>query len=144
MFIGSPCVGIRRRELKRGKLAIGVSLVVISGLAFAVWGFHGLVYSVMVLALIGGMLELLDWLRLRRGRALTRDKVIDFALLIIFFIPALGVTGWFLQLNLEYQAWRTRFPLAIEPWETSLLRNLLWVPMILLWGLVYKWANRVI
>ena len=137
--------------MKRGKIALGVSLIVIGGLTFGVWGFVGLVYFVMILATIGGMLELLDWLRLRRGRAqpviitkvTTRDKVIDFVLLVIFFILALGVTGWFFQLNLEYQTWKAQFPFAIEPSGPALVRNLLWVPMLALWGLVYKWASRV-
>lgn len=137
--------------MKRGKMGIAVSLIVIGGLTFAVWGFVGLVYFLMILAMIGGMLELFDWLRLRRGRAqpvimakvITRDRVIDFVLLVVFFILALGVTGWFIQLNLEYQAWRAQFLFAIEPTTPALIRNLLWIPMLVLWGLVCKWAYRV-
>jgi hypothetical protein len=131
--------------LKREIVTIGIPLVVIGGFVLAVWGFNALVfYFVLVLAMISSALALLDWLRLKRGCVITRDKVIDFALLVVFLILALCVTVWFLQLNLEYQVWRTRFPMAIEPWQTNLPRYLLWIPMILLWGLVCKWANRVL
>lgn len=70
-------------------------------------------------------------------------RLLDLSILVVFFIGAVIVTGWFLQLNAEYYAWNRRFPFEIEPLDKSVLRNLLWVPMLALWALVAAWVQRL-
>lgn len=70
-------------------------------------------------------------------------RLLDLSILVVFLIGAVIVTGWFLQLNAEYYAWQRRFPFGFEPFDKTIPRFLLWVPVVLLWGLVATWVQRL-